>query len=139
MDPVVKMNDAEAAVVAFLDAQLAARPEPYAASVVVSTRTPNPVPARYVRVRRVGGVTGSVVLDRPRIDCLVWAADDAERIDLAQLVHALLLAIAGDTAGGVLLYSATDFLAPIQVPDPIDPTRTVAMLTVELAVRGTQV
>jgi hypothetical protein len=125
--PVVIMPDAEADTISLLKTALAARPEPYASGVVVSTRNPNPVPPRYARVRRVGGIVEHHVYDKPRLDVLVWAKTDEERMDLANLIHALLLA-----------NDARSFLAPVQMPDPIDSTRTVAMLTVERTLTGTQ-
>lgn len=127
MLPVVKMPDVEAAIVDFLIEALADRPEAYCSGVVVSTRNPNPIPSRYARVRRVGGVVTDRVLDRPRLDVLVWARNDAERMDLSQMIHALLIA-----------NGATSALAPIQVPDPTDRDRTVTLQTVEVLTRGSE-
>lgn len=129
MQPVINMADAEAAVIGFLRQHLDA-------SVRVGKKIPNPVPDFFIQVRRIGGSTDSKVLDKPRIDCLVFHdADAAVRKDLAIEVHALLLAIANDTVGDALLYSARDFLAPIDVPDPVDESRQVTMLTVEITMR----
>lgn len=129
MKPIVPMADAESAIIAYLKAHLSD-------DVAVGRRVPNPRPDKFVQVRRFGGRTDSVVLDKPRIDCLVFLdADAGQRMDLAQEVHALLLAIQNDEAGGALLYSASDFLAPIQAPDPIDADNTVGLLTVEVVIR----
>lgn len=123
------MADAEAAVIGFLTQHL---PE----DVRVGKRVPNPVPAKFVQVRRIGGSTTSVVLDRPRIDCLVHLdADAGERKDLAIEVHALLLAISNDPVDDALLYSASDILAPIDVPDSVDDSKSVCLLTVEITMR----
>lgn len=122
------MADSEQAVIAFLNQHL---PD----DVRVGKKIPNPLPDKFIQVRRIGGSTGSAVLDRPRIDCLVFLDNPGERKDLAIETHALLLAIANDTVGDALLYSAEDFLAPIDVPDPVDETRTVSMLTVEITMR----
>jgi hypothetical protein len=139
MKPVIKMADSEAAIVSYLKTKLAARAESYVTGVKVGTRVPNPIPMPYVQVRRSGGVLGGLLIDHPLIDCLVWHNSAEQRMDLAQMVHALLRAISNDTANGVLLYAATDALSPIQVPDPVDGTQTVTLLTVEATVRGTQV
>lgn len=133
MRPVVSAPDTPKAVVAYLKAGLAAHGE---SAVTVDTAMKAPVPIPFVRVRRIGGGPRDVILDRARLDFLVWHFDADKRADLARLVHALLLAVADDTANGVRLYSAVNFLAPIPVPDPSDSNRTVELLTVEVVARG---
>lgn len=135
MRPIITTQDVPSAIVAYLTAALADRPEACAQDVTVSTKHSNPLPLPYVRVRRIGGRVNGVV-DSARIDCLVWHHTEDYRLPLARLVHDLLLAIANDNVDGTLLYGAVDFLAPIPAPDPTDSNRQVAMLTVEVTARA---
>ncbi len=137
MKPVVYLPDTAEAVAAYLTAALADRSESYVKGVTVSTKMPNPVPLPYVRVRRVGGQVRDVVIDRATVDALIWHTDDDKRMALGRLTYDLLLAIQNDTVGGVLLYSASDFLAPIKVPDPTDSNRHVVMTTAQVIARAT--
>lgn len=137
--------DAEDVVVTYLTAALAARPEPYAADVLVSTKLrPKTSPVRHVRIRRVGGVPYSRVQDSPRIDAQIWygpgnPGDEKNRNDLALLVWALLHAIRGQVVIvddiPVTCYRVLDFAGPRAEPDPADATKTITGLTVEIGMR----
>jgi hypothetical protein len=92
--------------------------------------------ARFVRVRRVGGGDASPLHDRAVLDLLVWHDTDLKRMALAQHLWAALRAADGDVAGGaVVLYLGT-VLAPRQMPDPADATKSVCLFTVELLLRS---
>jgi hypothetical protein len=56
--------DAAELVARYLRDALAERGQP----VRVVTRVPNPRPAAFVRVKRIGGARLDVVTDRPRLD-----------------------------------------------------------------------
>jgi hypothetical protein len=135
------MPDAELVAVTYLRTALAARPEPYAANVAVSTRLPpGQSPVRHVRLRRVGGVPYSLVQDSPRIQAQVWyqtgvITDERNRNDLARLVWALLHAIRNQVVDGVTCYRVADFAGPQAMPDPADATKTITSLTVEIGMR----
>lgn len=86
-----------------------------------------------VTVRRSGGVD-SVVVDRPRIDLQVWAADLAAATDLANLVRAHMLAMPG-IRSGVTVYKVTTFSGPALIWDT-DRNLPRYLLTFEVAVRG---
>lgn len=143
MLPVVLMPDAELVTLAYLRAKATGRAEPYLSGVTFWNRLPAAgasFPALpYVLVRTIGGSSSGVVIDRSRVDVLVWHATDADRMALAQLLRGLLLAAAGDTAAGVKVLGARDAMPPRRMPDPADPNRQVVMFTVELFLRGTQI
>jgi hypothetical protein len=141
--------DAELVATTYLRAALAGRAEPYAGGVTVGTKPRNGVtPAKYVRLRRVGGGEAFRVADAPRLQAQVWygtgaeATDERNRQDLAQLVWALLRAMrsAEVTIPGwpvpVVCYRVATFGGPVNLPDPADPGRTITQLTVEVAMRG---
>lgn len=124
-------RDAEYEVLTYLRDALAGRSEPYAAGVALGNRKANPFTPPFVAVRRSGGVSDGIVLDRPRIDVQVWHVDDGQAQDLAQLCRALLLRMTG--TGGVI--RARDFAGPTPIPDP-ETASPRYLFTVELAMRG---
>ena len=138
--------DAELVTTTYLRAALAARTEPYAANVAVTTKLPpGQSPGRHIRIRRVGGVPYSVVQDSPRIDAQVWyqtgaVADEQNRTDLALLTWALLKAIRGQVVVlpdglPVTCYRVADVMGPTAMPDPADDTKTITALTLEIGMR----
>lgn len=145
--PIELPPDAEDVAVTYLSAALAARSEPYAADVVVSTKLPPArSPIRHVRLRRLGGVPYSRVQDSPRIQAQVWhetgaVTDEQSRNNLAVLVWALLRAIRGqvvvigDPPVPVTCYRVLDVGGPYNGPDPADDTKTITTLTVEIGMR----
>lgn len=135
--------DGQLVAVDYLRAALAARAEPYAADVLVSTRLPDgATPPRHVQIRRVGGTPLHEVADSPRLQATVRlhtgaVTDEKSRTDLGMLVWSLLLNMANRQIGAVTCYRATSFSGPVAAPDPADPTREVVFCTVDVAMRGT--
>jgi hypothetical protein len=128
MLPVTPYADAERACVDYLVPLLAT----YDAAIPIDVRGAG---QRFVRVRRVGGEDASPNHDRAALDVLVWHDSDRARMALANRLWAWLRAANNDAAGpAVVLYAGT-VLAPRQMPDPADDTRTVCLLTVELIIR----
>src|SRR5690242_137953 len=111
----VVFKDAELVVVTYLRAALASRAESYVTGVKVGTHKPNPMTVPFIAVRRAGGTSDAVVIDRPRVDVQVWHADDGKAQDLAQMARALLLRMPLSTAG---VNRVTDFLGPTPIADP---------------------
>jgi hypothetical protein len=128
MLPVAVYPDAEAAAIDYLTPLLATEDS----SVQIGVRGAG---GRFVRVRRVGGRALTPSHDLALLDVLVWHDSDRTRMALTQHLWAWLRAANNDRAGdAVLLYNAT-ILAPRQMPDPADDTKTVCMFTVDLIVR----
>lgn len=90
--PVVVFPDLELWATGYLRTALAARTEPYAASVYVSNAVPDPRRDRMVTIRRDGGPRLDVVREAARIGVNVWGRTEQEASDLARLVAALLWA-----------------------------------------------
>lgn len=129
MLPLTVYPDAEAAAINYLVPLLGS----YDSSVQIGVRGAG---ARYVRVRRVGGSALSPNHDLATLDVLVWHDSDKTRMALAQHLWACLRAANNDRAGdAVVLFNSTT-LAPRQMPDPADDTKTVCLFTVQLVCRS---
>lgn len=126
MRDAVLFPDTAAAVCTYLNTTL---------GVQTSNKVPNPRPAEFYRVQRVGGTSRELVIDDATIVVEAWAPTDEEADDLAQLARAHLLAIYNDTVGETLLYRAVDVAAPGLLPDPISGSpRSTA--TYQVTARG---
>ncbi|QDY79793.1 hypothetical protein FQU76_28320 [Streptomyces qinzhouensis] len=128
--PIIVMPDAVAVTIGYLRPALAAVGEP----VPVVSRIPLPRPARFVRVRRVGGLQQTPVSDRPRLDIHAWADTEAGAADLVALVRGLLGAMPG-VRGGVPVYRVTEVGGPQWLPDSESSSPRYA-LAVEIHMRG---
>lgn len=126
--PVV-FPDAAAVVGAYLREQLAAYGQP----VQVVTRVPNPRPAKFVRIERIGGMQRDVVTDRPRLDVHCWGASEEDAHDLMQLARALLADIPG--WHGATAYDVAEVGGPNVLPDAATSSPRYA-LAVEVSLRG---
>lgn len=127
--PGVVLPDVKAVVLAHIRSSLAARPEPFAQGVVVKGDLPDPRPERAVTVRDDGGSRLPDVRGVARLGINVWAKNEADATDLANLVSAI---VAGaENVGPIRRASAS---RPMEVEDPSgQPNR---YLTAELTVRG---
>lgn len=129
MRELVVYPDAEKVVITYLVPILQA----YGGGVGIDVRGAG---GRFVRVRRIGGGDASPAHDRAAIDLLVWHDTDLLRMRLAQHLWGALRAADGDEAAGAVLVYLSTTLAPRQMPDPADATKSVCMFTVELLVRN---
>lgn len=127
--PSILWPDVEAWAVGYLESALSARPEPYAAGVLVSRSVPGTMPPRLVTVRDDGGGRGDVTRSSG-LGVNVWAATDGDCSDLARLVCALLEAAAG--SGPVK--ACTGSYGPYPVPEASGKPRRY--LSVDLIVTG---
>lgn len=129
MPAAIVFPDAAALVATYLREALAAHGMP----VPVGTRVPNPRPAKFVRLTRIGGAQVDVVTDRPRIDVHCWGATDEAAHDLMQITRALLLALPGWR--GAAAYDVDEVGGPNELPDPETSSPRYA-LAVEVSLRG---
>lgn len=128
MSEVVVFPDAVALTLTYLASVL---PE-HGYDVPTCQRVPNPRPAVFVRVLRVGGPRLNLVVDAATLTVEAWAADDDDAMALAQLTRALLHAMAGTTVDGVAIYRVQEFAGPAMQPDAVsDQPRAVATYSVE--------
>lgn len=128
--PLVVFPDMEAWAVGYLASALAARSEPFAAGVRVSTKVPNPRLPRMVVLRRDGGPRQTVVTEVVRLGIRVWAENDEVASDLTQLVRALLAASPG--TGPVR--KADEISGPSYITE--ESEQPFRYLVVELTTRG---
>lgn len=75
--------------VAYLRAQFTARGE----TAVVGSKVRDPRPARFVKVRLMGGTRSDVVRYAPMLTFECWAGDDIAASDLGSLTEALIDAL----------------------------------------------
>lgn len=109
----VLFPDAEALLVAYLGGLLA---------VPVSTKVPNPRPASFVRLRRVGGARRDLVTDSPVLVFECWAATETEAERLAATARAHVGALEQTTVSGVYVRSVEEVGGPVPFPDPATDT-----------------
>lgn len=128
MGQVVEFPDIELWLTGYLRTALAARAEPVASGVTVSTSTPTTRPARLVTVRRDGGPRVGRVLEAARIGVNVWAATEQDATDLTRLVRALITAADGQ--------GPVKHVGEQSGPSPIADAAPRRFFTVELTVRG---
>lgn len=98
---------------------------------VGTTIKPGTTPTNAIRVRTVGGLEEQRVADRPRLDVRLWG--DGSYLTEGALKRAARKVLARIRRD----FRATVVLDPIALPDPVDPTRTHVLFTVELLTRGT--
>lgn len=105
--------DAELWAVAYFEAALTDRSEPFTDDVHVSDAVPDPREDRMVIVRRDGGL-GTPIFDHPRLTLDVWGPDDEQVNDLMRMV----IALARAAPNGNPVTHAEKVGGPIAIPDP---------------------
>lgn len=114
--------DAEAALVVFL-------PGP------VSTRIPNPRPAAFTRVSRVGGDRQNLVQGVTRVLVECWGADDDTAFGRVQRAWGLLGAARQTYLAPTVWVTRVELTDPVNFPDPDTKSpryQFVASLTLSL-------
>lgn len=107
---VILFPDVEALLVTALPARVGAS---------VSTRVPNPRPASFVRVQRVGGTRPNLITDSATVVVECWAGDSAAAATLGRLTHAHLLALAGSDLPGGFIRAVREVGGLQSFPDPV--------------------
>lgn len=111
--------DAVASVIDYLSGQLPAVP--------VCGLVPNPRPAQFVRVERLGGPRETRVTEAARIAIEAWADTDAAAVALLNQARAHLFDLEGN------LFGVDEYGGPTRLPDPItDMPRYTASFTVRV-------
>lgn len=113
MEPVC-FPDAEALVVGYLNAALAARGD----AARASTRVPTDRPARFVAVVLTGTSRRSVQQSDAQVTIECWDTDSEAAADLTRVVHALMCAL--DVDGAHVPQGRDGWVAgPAYLEDPI--------------------
>lgn len=84
----------------------------------VASRVPDPRPAEWVQIRRIGGTQLRPVRDRPHVDVWAWAQTDPVAWQLADLLRRSIHALAGTTLLGMPVYRVDEILGPRSFDDP---------------------
>lgn len=121
--------DTVALTIAYLDGLLA---EP------VSGRVPDPRPAAFVQVRRVGGTAIDPVREVARLDVFAWAASDPDATTLGNTIRAAIWDLLGTTTLGVTVYGVSEFKGPSTDDDDLTGTPR-SWATYDLTVRAPDV
>lgn len=107
------------------------------------SRVPDPRPAEFVRVKRLGGLRNSRITDRPRIDIQCWAQSEEDAERLISRVRAYALAMAGQR-GSTTVHRVREVAGPQWMPD-VATGQSGALsgqpryvFTIEFSVRGTE-
>jgi hypothetical protein len=109
--------DAEAAVIGHLAAQL---------DVPVAGRVPNPRPAAFVRVERLGGPRETRVSEAANFAIEAWAGTDVDASALLNTARTHLFDVEG------ALFGADEYGGPTRLPDP---TGSMSRYTASFAIR----
>lgn len=125
--PALLFPNAPALVGGHLETALQARGQ----RAPVSPRIPNPRPSRFLVVARLGGVRQTVT-DAAQLTVECWEATPDRADDLAQLVRALLAAMADTVIGGVNVYRVDELSGPQDLPHPSGQPRRVLNVVVHL-------
>ncbi|MFJ4960989.1 hypothetical protein ACIP6P_00720 [Streptomyces sp. NPDC088729] len=104
--------------------------------VAAYSRIPNPRPAEFVRLERIGGLRRNVILDRPRLNVECWSDSEAGAEELMKVVRAYVLAMAGKR-GTTTVYDVAEVSGPMWLPDSESGQPRYAF-AVEFSTRGTE-
>lgn len=121
MSEVIVFPDVEGILVSALNARLDEH---------VSTKVPNPRPASFVRLVRVGGNRRNVITDRATVVFECWAASNVAAERLCALVRAHVHALAPDTVRRV-----REVAGPQSFPDPLSESPRY-QFTAQIDTRG---
>lgn len=122
----VSFANAEAMAVAFLDPAFV---------VPVRTTVPDPRPAKFVTVRRQGGVAVNPVTDGALLTVEAWAEDEYDAEALLQAVRRKLHEWPYATQGPHAVYRVIEVGGPANLPDPDSEQPRYTML-VQVLIRG---
>lgn len=124
---IIAFPDAEGIAVTYLKSALT--------GTTVSTKIPNPRPAKLVRVTRVGGRRRDLITDSANLTFECWDTTTVAAFALCRLVRAHINAIEGTEVNGEWVYRVTEIGGPAFFPDP-DTDYPRYQFTVALDLRG---
>lgn len=127
MTPPIEFPDAERVVIDYLTDLV---------GVPVSLTVPNPRPAAFVTVQRVGGPPLNVVADNATLAIEAWGAGPSNAKAVLAVARAHLHAMRATRVDGVSVYRVTEAAGPAYLPDP-DSDQARYTLTIQVAMRGT--
>lgn len=131
--PLILAPDAEALYQAWIAGQLQAS----SSTAVIAKRVPNPRPAWFATIARVGGAMRSEFVDNPSLTFECWARSgpsaDEMAHDLARMVRGWVFQTKGRSIAGVQVYDVRELAGPAFLPDPeSDDSRYVWTASISL-------
>jgi hypothetical protein len=102
----------------------------------VFSRVPDPRPAEFIRIERLGGLRKSLIIDRPRIDVECWSDSEEGAEELMKRVRAYVMAMAGKR-GETTVYNVSEVSGPMWLPDSASGQPRYSF-AVEFSARGTE-
>lgn len=131
--------DAQALLIDYLRPALAALVDPVLSGLIVGASVP---PSRasgsppLLVVRRSGGPAETPILDRPRLDLMIWHETGFKATAVANIVRSLLLFdLPGQVIDGFTVYRPAEFAGPTAYPDPAGSSVPICMFTIEVKIR----
>lgn len=103
--------------------------------VPVVSRIPNPRPAEFIRVSRVGGTRRNQVTDAGLVVVEAWATSEADAADLGEAARSLVHSLEQTTVGGYWVRRVREIGGLQSYPD--GPTNTPRyQFTAQIDTRG---
>lgn len=124
---VIAFPDAEALAVTYLKSKIA--------GVSVSTKIPEPRPAKLIKVTRLGGSKLRLNADSPLLAFECWGATSVEASELCRQARAYVDAMAGESVNGVWVFKVREVGGPAFFPDP-DTTLPRYQFSVAIDMKG---
>jgi ssDNA-binding replication factor A large subunit len=119
-------DDLEAALISYL--------KPLSDGLTVATRVPNPRPAKFIRLSRIGGTRRSLVLDQSMIGFWCWAPSTVEASRLARETEGRVYAAEGLKLRQTFIYDVSG-IAGVQVTADPDTDVPIGIFTVQVTAR----
>lgn len=126
--PVVVFPDAVMVVIDYLREKVPGTP--------TYSRVPDPRPAEFIRIERLGGLRRTIVTDRPRVDIHCWSDTEENAEALVATVRAYALSMAG-RRGATTVYDVAEVGGPQWMPDATSGQPRYAF-AIEFCTRGTE-
>jgi hypothetical protein len=79
-------------------------------AIPVVSKVPEPRPAEFIQIRRIGGAALPPVRDLPRVDIFCWSTGGPEAMTLGNTVRAQMFALARTAPSGVQCYRVEESL-----------------------------
>jgi len=98
-------------------------------------KVPNPRPAEFIRIRRLGGPKQNLVMDGAQLIVEGWGATDTAAHDHVQAARAALYAASGEVVAGTTIGLVTELAGPADLPDP-DSDQPRVTMTIVFPCRG---
>lgn len=91
---------------------------PLIPEATIAGTVPRVLPAKFIRIVRIGGPRQFPVMDTPTLSIEAWDATETAAHDLVQKARRLLWSLQGGIVNGIAVYRIEEFAGPGYLPDP---------------------